>query len=84
MLKKHNTKLLSVWKLQQHPRPNCIINTSHQRLMIVFLTEHLMSVLTGHCFITKFLFLLKYLIKMDTHIEFFIIVSKHFSTINLI
>ena len=34
MLIKHHAKFLSLWKLQRHPTPNCIINTSPRRLMI--------------------------------------------------
>ena len=37
-----------------------------------------MSVVTDHCFIMKFIFGKTYFIKMDTPIEFFIIVSINF------
>ena len=43
-----------------------------------------MSVVTGHCFIKKFLCRETCSIEMDTHVEFYINVSINFSTINLI
>ena len=43
-----------------------------------------MPVVTGQCFIKKFLYLKTYFVKMDTHIEFFRIMSINFSTLNLI
>ena len=42
-----------------------------------FFTDHLMSVVAGHCFIKKLLFWKTYFIKIDTYIEFMIIVSIH-------